>query len=51
MGAGVDSMLSDPHFPRHVPLLRVVDPLMSERMATFVLWAVINAQVGRGAGN
>lgn len=30
MGAGVDSMLGEPSLPRHVPLLRVIDPLMSQ---------------------
>lgn len=45
MGAGVDSMIGEPSLPRHVPLLRVIDPLMSERMATWVLWGVINCQV------
>lgn len=43
MGAGVDSLLGL-DLPTHVPLLRVIDPLMTERMATWVLWAVINAQ-------
>ncbi|KAL4420433.1 hypothetical protein ABPG75_010089 [Micractinium tetrahymenae] len=44
MGAGVDHMIDEPSLPRHVPLLRVIDPLMSERMATWVLWGVINCQ-------
>lgn len=44
MGAGVDSLVADPSLPRHVPLLRVIDPLMSERMATWVTWGVINVQ-------
>jgi glyoxylate/hydroxypyruvate reductase A len=44
MGAGVDSLLADPTLPRHVPLLRVIDPLMAERMSTWVLWGVINIQ-------
>ncbi|KAL4424688.1 hypothetical protein ABPG77_004495 [Micractinium sp. CCAP 211/92] len=44
MGAGVDHMIGEPSLPRHVPLLRVIDPLMSERMATWVLWGVINCQ-------
>ena len=26
MGAGVDSLLTDPTLPRHVPQLRVIDP-------------------------
>lgn len=51
MGAGVDSLIGDDTLPRAVPLLRVIDPLMSERMATWVLWGVINCQVGpAGAG-
>lgn len=28
MGAGVDSLIGDPTLPRHVPLLRIIDPLM-----------------------
>lgn len=44
MGAGVDSLFQDPALPRHVPILRVIDPLMSERMATWCLWSVINIQ-------
>ena len=45
LGAGVDSLLSDASAPRHIPLLRVIDPLMAERMATWIMWGVINAQV------
>lgn len=37
-------MLGGDVCPAHLPLLRVVDPLMAQRMATFVLWAVINCQ-------
>lgn len=48
MGAGVDSLIGEPSLPRHVPLLRVIDPLMSQRMAMWVLWGVLNVQVGRG---
>jgi hypothetical protein len=36
MGAGVDSMIHEPSLPRHVPLLRVIDPL-SERQHSAVL--------------
>jgi hypothetical protein len=44
-GAGISpGMLSDAVCPTHLPLLRVVDPLMAQRMATFVLWAVTNCQ-------
>jgi glyoxylate/hydroxypyruvate reductase A len=45
LGAGVDFMMDDPGVvDRGVPLLRIVDPLMAERMATFCVWAVINFQ-------
>ena len=45
LGAGVDFMMEDPSIVnRGVPLLRIVDPLMAERMATFCVWAVTNIQ-------
>lgn len=50
MGAGVDSQLEDESLPRELPLLRVIDPLMAERMATWIQWGVINTQVGRALG-
>jgi hypothetical protein len=28
--------------PPHLPPLRLLDPLLAQRMATFALWAVIN---------
>ena len=37
-------MLADDICPAQLPLLRVVDPLMAQRMATFCMWAVINLQ-------
>ena len=41
LGAGVDFMMDDPSIVnRGVPLMRIVDPLMAERMATFCVWAV-----------
>ena len=44
-GAGVDKMILIPDYlPRTIPLLRLIDPLMAERMATWVTWAVINIQ-------
>ena len=43
-GSGAAPSPPQPLLPRHLPLLRVVDPLMSERMATWVLWGVINCQ-------
>ncbi|RMZ54662.1 hypothetical protein APUTEX25_003040 [Auxenochlorella protothecoides] len=45
MGAGITHrMLRDEVCPTHVPMVRVVDPLMAQRMATFCMWAVINVQ-------
>jgi len=37
LGAGVDGFLSDPEFPRHVPLVRFVDPQLSTEMAQYVV--------------
>ena len=45
LGAGVDFIMQDDGIVRRgVPLLRIVDPLMAERMATFCVWAVMNHQ-------
>lgn len=45
LGAGVDFMMEDHGLAgRGVPLLRIVDPLMAERMATFCVWATMNFQ-------
>eukprot|EP01025_Chloroclados_australasicus_P002107 TRINITY_DN1048_c0_g1_i8.p1 TRINITY_DN1048_c0_g1~~TRINITY_DN1048_c0_g1_i8.p1 ORF type:complete len:328 (+),score=42.54 TRINITY_DN1048_c0_g1_i8:207-1190(+) len=43
VGAGVDH-LANVEIPENVPVLRIVDPVMSERMATWVVWAVTNIQ-------
>jgi len=37
LGAGVDGFLSDPEFPKHVPLVRFVDPQLSTEMAQYVV--------------
>jgi glyoxylate/hydroxypyruvate reductase A len=39
--AGVDRILSDSTLPTHVPLTRMVDPLMTRAMAETALWAVL----------
>lgn len=45
MGAGVTSdMLKDSVIPHRLPLLRITDPGMASRMATFCLWGVLNYQ-------
>lgn len=36
LGAGVETVTNDPDIPDTVPLLRVADPLMGVRMATWV---------------
>jgi glyoxylate/hydroxypyruvate reductase A len=37
LGAGVDGFLSDPDFPKRVPLVRFVDPQLSTEMAQYVV--------------
>lgn len=41
LGAGVDGLLSDPAFPRQVPLVRMVDPNLGVLMTEYVLAAVL----------
>ena len=33
LGAGVDALIADPDLPRNIPIARLVDPLMADRMA------------------
>lgn len=49
MGAGVDSQLTDPDLPPEIPLLRIIDPLMSERMATWIMWGWVQLVLGLAA--
>ena len=44
--AGVDRLLADPSVPAHVPLARMVDPVMNDAMAQTALWAVLALQRG-----
>jgi len=37
LGAGVDGFLSDPTYPKHVPLVRFVDRTLSAEMAQYLL--------------
>ena len=41
LGAGVDFLYADPTLPRHVPIVRLVDPYMSEAMSEYVLTQVL----------
>jgi len=38
LGAGVDRLLADPSLPRHVPLVRMVEPELTRGMVEYVLW-------------
>eukprot|EP00898_Chlorokybus_atmophyticus_P003437 jgi/Chlat1/4094/Chrsp26S04131 len=44
LGAGVDSILSDPQVPKNIPIVRIVEEFLAERMATYVTCAVLNLQ-------
>ena len=41
LGAGVDHLLSDPDLPAEVPIVRVVDPDLTNRMSEWVLLHVL----------
>jgi glyoxylate/hydroxypyruvate reductase A len=41
LGAGVDHLLADPTTPRHVPIVRLVDPYMTEAMSEYVALQVL----------
>src|ERR1700728_2092346 len=41
LGAGVDHILRDPTVPRHVPLVRLVDPYLTEAMSEYVVLQVL----------
>jgi glyoxylate/hydroxypyruvate reductase len=44
--AGVDRLLADDSVPAHIPLARMVDPMMSQAMAQTALWAVLSLHRG-----
>ena len=46
LGAGVDDLVRDPDLPRNVPISRLVDPLMADRMAEYVCAAVLHHHLG-----
>ena len=37
LGAGVDHLLVDPQLPRHLPIVRLVDPHMTDAMSEYVV--------------
>jgi glyoxylate/hydroxypyruvate reductase A len=41
LGAGVEHILRDPELPRHVPIVRLVDPYMTDAMSEYVALQVL----------
>src|SRR4051794_9581231 len=41
LGAGVDGILSDPDYPKHIPLIRFVDHTLSREMAQYCVLHVL----------
>jgi glyoxylate/hydroxypyruvate reductase A len=41
LGAGIDHLLRDPALPRQVPIVRLVDPYMTDAMSEYVAWSVL----------
>jgi glyoxylate/hydroxypyruvate reductase A len=41
LGAGIDHLLRDPELPRHVPIVRLVDPYMTDAMSEYVSLSVL----------
>src|SRR5260370_31078260 len=41
LGAGIDHLLRDPALPRHVPIVRLVNPYMTEAMSEYVVLSVL----------
>ena len=41
LGAGVDHLLGDPQLPRNVPIVRLVDPHMTDAMSEYVVLQVL----------
>ena len=41
LGAGVDHLLGDPQLPQHLPIVRLVDPHMTDAMSEYVVLQVL----------
>jgi glyoxylate/hydroxypyruvate reductase len=41
LGAGVDHLLGDPQLPHHIPIVRLVDPHMTDAMSEYVVLQVL----------
>ncbi len=42
MGAGVDHLINDPFLPKHINIVRIVDPRLSQDMYEFALAVIMN---------
>lgn len=38
LGAGVDAVIEDAAFPKHIPVIRLIDPAMSRDMSQYVMY-------------
>jgi len=41
LGAGIDHLVRDPDLPLHVPIMRLVDPYMTDAMSEYVVLSVL----------
>jgi glyoxylate/hydroxypyruvate reductase A len=41
LGAGIDHLVSDPELPRHLPLVRLIDPSLTAQMSEYVVMNVL----------
>lgn len=41
LGAGVDHLFADPHLPKTIPIVRIVDPAMSIEITQYIVTAVL----------
>jgi glyoxylate/hydroxypyruvate reductase len=41
LGAGVDHILADPELPHHIPIIRLVDPYLTDAMSEYVALQVL----------
>src|SRR5260370_4819774 len=41
LGAGIDHLLRDPPLPTNVPIVRLVDPYMTEAMSEYIVLSVL----------
>jgi glyoxylate/hydroxypyruvate reductase A len=42
LGAGVDQIIKDPQFPRHLPLFRLIDAGLREQMTEYALYGILH---------